>query len=305
MASGAQGDLAGKIIIVKAMSQTLKILFLRLQDLLDFEGGEGHPQFSGNAIGKIGTAGFGLGLIGGLHAGIFMMSALYVIFVRPKRGDALETGDMQAEGSSSIVNGSIGILLQWSIYLVFLCFFHFAEFFITAVKQPKVLSYKSYLINHSASYTMANIAAWVEFFVESYFFGKTWKHSLFWAMVGSSMLMIGQGVRSAAMWQCGGNFAHEIMTTRTEGHQLVTSGIYSIFRHPAYFGWFYWSIGTQILLCNPVCTLGYAYASWHFFSRRIPYEEDLLLRFYKDKYAAYMRTSIIGIPLIQSSGTTG
>jgi protein-S-isoprenylcysteine O-methyltransferase len=284
------------------MSQNLKILFLRLQDVLDFEGGESHPQFSGNAIGKMGTAGFALGVIGGLHAGIFVMSALYVLFVRPEQGDSLEEGGTQTASTKSMFTTGVGFLLQWSVYVVFLCIFHFAEFFITAVKQPKVLSYKSYLINHSVSYTMANIAAWFEFFVESYFFGATWKHSLLWAVVGASILMVGQGVRSAAMWQCGGNFAHEIMTTRTEGHQLVTAGIYSVFRHPAYFGWFYWSIGTQILLCNPVCTLAYAYVSWNFFSKRIPYEEELLLRFYKEKYAAYTRTSIIGIPLIKSPG---
>lgn len=44
-------------------------------------------------------------------------------------------------------------------------------------------------------------------------------------------------------------------------------------RHPAYFGWFWWSIGTQMLLCNPVCIVVYAAASWRFFSQRIPFEE--------------------------------
>ena len=53
--------------------------------------------------------------------------------------------------------------------------------------------------------------------------------------------------------------------------QLVTHGIYSLSRHPSYAGWFYWSIGTQLLMCNPVCTLGYAYASWKFFEERSVY----------------------------------
>lgn len=29
----------------------------------------------------------------------------------------------------------------------------------------------------------------------------------------------------------------------------------SISRHPSYMGWFWWSIGTQLLLCNPVVCL--------------------------------------------------
>src|SRR4051812_31669288 len=49
------------------------------------------------------------------------------------------------------------------------------------------------------------------------------------------------------------------------------------FRHPSYVGWFYWSVGTQLLLCNPLCTVLYGLAAWAFFKDRIPYEEALLL----------------------------
>ncbi|CAN0453530.1 unnamed protein product, partial [Hapterophycus canaliculatus] len=33
---------------------------------------------------------------------------------------------------------------------------------------------------------------------------------------------------------------------REESHQLVTSGVYRFLRHPSYFGWFWWSLGTQV-----------------------------------------------------------
>ena len=274
----------------------------KIQSILSFGGAKDHPQFTGDAIGKIGTAGFCLGIIGGVHLGMII-----VIFA----WSLLKTNQMTEVKANGIVQDynpmnesfSVTLLLQWSAYVTFLCFFHFAEFFITAVKQPKVLCYRSYLIDHSVSYTLANLAAWIEFFVESFFFGRSWKHNRSFFLLGVFTLLVGQFVRSAAMWQCGQNFAHEIMTTRTEGHQLVTNGIYSKLRHPAYFGWFYWSIGTQILLCNPVCAIAYSYVSWKFFAKRIPYEEELLLRFYKDQYTNYMRSSMIGIPFISSRGS--
>ena len=75
---------------------------------------------------------------------------------------------------------------------------------------------------------------------------------------------------------------------------------YRYLRHPSYFGWFYWSVGTQLVLCNPLCTIAYAAAAWHFFNSRIPYEEELLVRFYGDQYTRYAKSTIIGIPAIAS-----
>jgi protein-S-isoprenylcysteine O-methyltransferase Ste14 len=74
-----------------------------------------------------------------------------------------------------------------------------------------------------------------------------------------------------------------------------------VLRHPAYFGWFYWSIGTQLLLCNPLCFLAYIAASWSFFSKRIPYEESLLAEFYPLTYSDYCKKTIIGIPFITNT----
>lgn len=70
-------------------------------------------------------------------------------------------------------------------------------------------------------------------------------------------------------------------------------------RHPSYFGWFYWSVGTQLVLCNPLCTVAYAAAAWYFFHERIPYEERLLVRFYGEKYTKYAKSTTIGIPGIK------
>jgi protein-S-isoprenylcysteine O-methyltransferase len=53
---------------------------------------------------------------------------------------------------------------------------------------------------------------------------------------------------------------------------LCCNNLYSICRHPSYAGWFWWSIGTQVLLGNPLCMCAYAYATWTFFNERIQYE---------------------------------
>eukprot|EP01034_Spumella_vulgaris_P024493 gene24493-30844_t len=102
------------------------------------------------------------------------------------------------------------------------------------------------------------------------------------------------------MWQCGAHFSHLIMHEKTDAHKLITTGVYSYLRHPSYFGWFYWSVGTQLILCNPVCTVLYAIASWSFFKDRIPYEEQLLLKFYGDEYTKYAQQTVIGIPFVVS-----
>jgi protein-S-isoprenylcysteine O-methyltransferase len=87
-------------------------------------------------------------------------------------------------------------------------------------------------------------------------------------------------------------------------------------------GWFWWSVGSQLLLANPICTAGFFYVSWRFFSRRIPYvllslilagfflllahgvfvpryEEAKLLDFFPGEYEAYRKKTPTGIPFIK------
>jgi len=78
----------------------------------------------------------------------------------------------------------------------------------------------------------------------------------------------------------------------------VTHGIYSYLRHPAYFGFFWWSVGTQLLLSNPISLVAYTAATFYFFYDRIPYEEELLIHFFGDRYRAYQQRTYIGIPFL-------
>ncbi|RVE40634.1 hypothetical protein evm_014716 [Chilo suppressalis] len=67
----------------------------------------------------------------------------------------------------------------------------------------------------------------------------------------------------------------------------------------SYVGWFYWSVGTQVTLLNPVCLMVYALASWTFFRERVYAEELTLLSFFGEKYAAYQRAVGTGLPAIR------
>jgi len=80
---------------------------------------------------------------------------------------------------------------------------------------------------------------------------------------------------------------------------LVTHGIYGIMRHPSYVGWFWWSIGTQIILSNPFCVIFYAIISWKFFNDRIYVEEITLINFFGKQYFDYQKRVPTGIPFIK------
>lgn len=69
--------------------------------------------------------------------------------------------------------------------------------------------------------------------------------------VGLLMVIVGDCLRKAAMLTAGSNFNHIVQNEKSDTHTLVTSGVYGWFRHPSYVGWFYWSIGTQVLYATP------------------------------------------------------
>lgn len=67
-------------------------------------------------------------------------------------------------------------------------------------------------------------------------------------------------------------------------------------RHPGYAGWLVWAVGTQLLLANPLCTLGFAAVAWRFFKERIEAEEFYLARFFGTDWMAYRASTHSGIP---------
>ena len=81
----------------------------------------------------------------------------------------------------------------------------------------------------------------------------------------------------------------------------MTSGVYQVVRHPSYFGWTLWAVGTQVMMLNPISIIGFSGASWVFFKDRIPYEEELLVDFFGKAYIEYAASTPIMMPFIKSA----
>jgi protein-S-isoprenylcysteine O-methyltransferase len=163
----------------------------------------------------------------------------------------------------------------------------------------------AFLIDQSPEYLLALLLSITEFWLEYLFLGQ-WKLHLCASFGGAllitsaTIMWLGQGLRSLGMATAGFAFTHQIQQNQRTGHTLVIHGIYSIFRHPGYTGWFYASIATQVLLCNPICFVLYSYAAWSFFARRIPHEEFLLYRMFGQPYLEFRARTFVFIPLIPS-----
>src|SRR5947207_3052937 len=98
-------------------------------------------------------------------------------------------------------------------------------------------------------------------------------------MPGLFLIVMGQFFRSVAMIEAASNFSHQIATEKRSTHTLVTSGVYALVRHPSYFGFFWWSVGTQVFLANPLSTVVFVAVLWRFFSQRIQYFPFCFVRF--------------------------
>jgi len=250
-----------------------------IQSFLDFNDFTS-PQFRhSKGLGRVGVGGMCVGVVWG-GCVVTIILSLLIIYTTPQPYTLLYT------------------LVHWNTYLLFLCTFHCLEFITTALYQPDKVSYDSFVINHSKTYTAAALISMVEFWVEEIIFYGSNKR-MWIILMGLLLVVSGQIVRTVAMSTCGENFSHIIMRDRDgDSHHLVTTGIYTYLRHPSYTGWFYWSIGTQLLLCNPVSFILYTYASWRFFRDRIPYEEEVLIQCYGSEYISYIKKTVIGIPMV-------
>ena len=130
-------------------------------------------------------------------------------------------------------------------YLATLSFFHFSEYIMTALYNADKLSIDSFLLNHSFEYKLAAVGSWIEFLVEFYFFPAL-KTQFGISMAGLFMVIFGETLRKVAMMTAKSNFTHLVQFKKRESHVLVTWGIYGWCRHPAYVGWFWWSIGKAV-----------------------------------------------------------
>ncbi|KAF8933666.1 farnesyl cysteine-carboxyl methyltransferase [Dissophora ornata] len=187
---------------------------------------------------------------------------------------------------------------QFWLFLAALGVFHALEYIAIALFNPTKLKLDSFLLNHSPEYTLATVSGISEFLIELYFFPQMKSWGIL-NKIGLVLVVVGQAARTLAMFSAKSNFSHHVEYYKEEHHVLVTDGIYSVLRHPSYFGFYYWALGSQLMMMNPVCFIGFAAALYHFFSERIEVEEKLLTRFFGQDYRDYKARTSTGLPLIK------
>ncbi|KAE8348925.1 Isoprenylcysteine carboxyl methyltransferase family-domain-containing protein [Aspergillus coremiiformis] len=209
--------------------------------------------------------------------------------------------------SLTIVLRVLDTTTLWRIpfFLASLALFHFLEYYITAAYNTRHANISAFLLSSNGwAYNIAHTAAAVECLLAQLFWPTAsylnWGQSVpglkIQVVLGLVLMIIGQVVRTLAMAQAGSNFNHTVQVERKEDHNLVTHGIYAVLRHPSYFGFFWWGLGTQLVLGNVFCFVGYAFVLWRFFYNRIYREEKFLIAFFGDDYINYKKRSWVGIP---------
>ncbi|XP_037933163.1 protein-S-isoprenylcysteine O-methyltransferase [Teleopsis dalmanni] len=186
---------------------------------------------------------------------------------------------------------------QFGVYGFFMAFFHYSEFLAIAWSCPRSLSLDSFMLNHSIHYGIAAAASWLEFALEVSLLPEFKSKYYIW-LLGVALCIIGEVIRKTAIITAQNSFTHLVQFEKSEEQKLITHGVYAYMRHPSYVGWFWWSIGTQFILMNPICIVIYTIVSWKFFHDRIYIEEATLLNFFRSDYHKYQQKVPTGLPFI-------
>eukprot|EP00767_Chilomastix_cuspidata_P005435 gnl/Chilomastix_cuspidata/5662.p1 GENE.gnl/Chilomastix_cuspidata/5662~~gnl/Chilomastix_cuspidata/5662.p1 ORF type:complete len:201 (+),score=86.22 gnl/Chilomastix_cuspidata/5662:174-776(+) len=182
--------------------------------------------------------------------------------------------------------------LQFSSELAVLALYHILEFVcVSIIERNLPRNLKGWLdrLLFQLDYFLALFFGWLEFFLEWHFApgfkGATIMKVLY--ALGLLVAILGDALRKCAiLWNSKG-FKHLIQRERAPGQTLVTDGPYALSRHPAYTGWFYMVIGTQVMLGNPVAAAAYAVVARRFFADRVREEERFLVVMFGAEYEAF------------------
>ncbi|KAJ7180209.1 Isoprenylcysteine carboxyl methyltransferase family-domain-containing protein [Mycena crocata] len=175
--------------------------------------------------------------------------------------------------------------------------FHWGEYAVTAGWNFEKCSVDSFLLENGATYHIAHGTAVAEYLLTLYLKPSLKTHP-YVSLFGIALVVVGQTLRSAAMITASTNFSHALAFRKRASHTLVTDGVYAWFRHPSYAGFFYWALGTQLVLQNPVSFVAYAGVMWRFFYIRTRAEERALVVFFGDAYVQYRKRVGTMIPFV-------
>ncbi|KAH7291418.1 hypothetical protein KP509_29G016000 [Ceratopteris richardii] len=209
------------------------------------------------------------------------------------------------DGAATLINSEMSELVGFAMshpvqlpcFFVALFIFHISEFLLALlIHGSEKVSTSSFLF--SKEYILAMTCGLLEYGMEA-FYVPSLKSKMHISFIGLTLLCVGEAIRKTAILTAKQNFTHDIKIYHHENHELVTHGVYRFVRHPSYLGFFIWSAGTQVLLVNPICTVGYMIVTWRYFAQRISFEEYFLRQFFGKQYIDYARRVHSGIPFVK------
>lgn len=210
-------------------------------------------------------------------------------------------------GISLLVNGTLIISQLFHIvdinpvvtkingYFIVILIFYLLEFLSTCLFNNSETDDDSFILNDTDLH-MVHVLSVLEVLI------KTWlipNYIINIPKLSLIVIIMGQFSRTLAMYTARESFNHYIQREHTSKHKLVTWGIYKFIRHPSYFGFFWWFIGTQLWLGNTIFLVLGLVKLWQFFKNRIVFEEKYLMSFFGDDYANYRSNTTTGIPFVK------
>jgi protein-S-isoprenylcysteine O-methyltransferase len=190
-----------------------------------------------------------------------------------------------------------------AFYCATLSVFHFLEFWTAAQFNTKGATIQSFIpTTNWLAYILVHIFAFVECLVYRvlYWHGgfKPFPGPPISVVLGLFLVIVGQTVRTLAAIHVGSPINQNVKGRKKEGRVLVTTGIYSILRHPEYFGFFWWAIGTQVVLGNTLSFFAIVLVLWSFFAGRVKVEEEYLSRSFGRDFTDYKKRVGTKMPFI-------
>ncbi|MBS1747388.1 MAG: isoprenylcysteine carboxylmethyltransferase family protein [Bacteroidetes bacterium] len=133
------------------------------------------------------------------------------------------------------------------------------------------------------------VVDWAYFKNDFNYFGE-------WQCVSIVLILAGLGIRIWSIRQLGNLFTPTVQIQ--ESHNLITSGPYSLVRHPSYLGAFLCIISGPILLNSLLGFITAIIAMGTAYYFRIVMEEKKLLLHFGDEYIQYKKMTKAFIPFI-------